>query len=362
MKNNQLIVSAPGRICLFGEHLDYLGLQVITAAIDLRIRISGQKRNGNEIIINLPDIKDREVIKLERPIRYLRERDYFRSSINVLERYSIRIDAGCQCTVTGNIPINSGTSSSSALVIAWVKFLLTMAGDQRQDDAATIARLAHAAEVLEFHEPGGMMDHFAAAFGGVLYIDFSTHQSLPTRLPAQLGKFVLGDSMQPKDTKAILARVKGGALDAMKMLQNFEPKLNFQTITLNDLESNRQRLTPEQLRLLQAIIRNREITEEARRLLQQPQVKDEELGALLLAHQEQLRDGLQISTKKIDSMIAAAMEAGALGAKINGSGGGGCMFAYAPNDTEAVAEAITRAGGKPYIVAVDEGVRVDPID
>jgi galactokinase len=44
-----------------------------------------------------------------------------------------------------------------------------------------------------------------------------------------------------------------------------------------------------------------------------------------------------------------------LGGKINGSGGGGCMFAYAPNNPEAIAEAIENMGGKSYIVGGDRG-------
>ena len=49
-------------------------------------------------------------------------------------------------------------------------------------------------------------------------------------------------------------------------------------------------------------------------------------------------------------MLAAAMETGAVGGKINGSGGGGCMFVYAPERTDRVADAIESAGGKAYIV------------
>jgi galactokinase len=54
-------------------------------------------------------------------------------------------------------------------------------------------------------------------------------------------------------------------------------------------------------------------------------------------------------------MIDAALHAGAYGAKINGSGGGGCMFAYAPENSEKVKSAIENEGGETYIVAVDEG-------
>lgn len=55
----------------------------------------------------------------------------------------------------------------------------------------------------------------------------------------------------------------------------------------------------------------------------------------------------------------AALSAGALGGKINGSGGGGCMFVYAPNNAQEVADAIDGAGGKSYIINVDSGTRIE---
>jgi galactokinase len=86
------------------------------------------------------------------------------------------------------------------------------------------------------------------------------------------------------------------------------------------------------------------------------------LGELLTQHQEVLRDVLRISTPKIDRMIEAAMEAGAYGAKINGSGGGGCMFAYAPENPGWVAEAIERVGGKATTVTTDAGTRTEVLE
>ena len=64
---------------------------------------------------------------------------------------------------------------------------------------------------------------------------------------------------------------------------------------------------------------------------------------------------LGVSTPKLDRLVEAALEAGALGAKLNGSGGGGCMFAYAPGKQHQVAEAIERVGGKAFIVSVAQG-------
>jgi galactokinase len=78
---------------------------------------------------------------------------------------------------------------------------------------------------------------------------------------------------------------------------------------------------------------------------------------LLSAQHGVLRDYLQTSTPQIERMIQAALEAGALGAKINGSGGGGTMFAYAPRDVERVARAVEGQGARVDVVRTDDGIR-----
>ncbi|MDZ7315495.1 MAG: GHMP kinase [candidate division KSB1 bacterium] len=346
-------VSAPGRICLFGEHQDYLGLAVITAAIDLRIRIRGRSTSDRKIRLHLPDLNEYACFDLIYPFHYTEERDYFKSTLNILQREGAELPFGVEALVRGRIPINSGTSSSSALVVAWTAFLLAMMRDPRAGDPLTIARLAHRAEVVEFREPGGQMDHFASAFGGLLFIDFGS-ETPPQRLPAKLGAFVLGDSREPKDTKGILARVKGGVMDALRILGKSAGQ-----VTLEDVERNAARLSTEQQQLLRAQIVDRELTLEAYRLLSTPEVDHRRFGEMLTAHHEQLRDGLRISTPKIDRMLDAARKAGAYGGKINGSGGGGCMFAYAPENTPKVAEAVAEQGGRAYIVRIAEGVRIE---
>ena len=93
-------------------------------------------------------------------------------------------------------------------------------------------------------------------------------------------------------------------------------------------------------------------------MLGRPSFDEARLGAMLCEHQVQLRDGVGVSHPKLDAMIDAAMEAGALGGKLNGSGCGGTMFAYAPGRQEEVKEAIERVGGKAYIVHLRGGVTV----
>ncbi|HHS13966.1 MAG TPA: GHMP kinase [bacterium] len=349
--------SAPGRICLFGEHQDYLGLSVITAAIDLRIEIIGRPHPRPEFVVHCPDIHHMEIVSLESPVRYRKERDYFRSGIRVVQRHGVTWKTGYRCTVRGNIPINSGTSSSSALMVAWVCFLLKAGGDKRALDPLTVARIAHEAEVREFGEPGGMMDHMVSSLGSLLYIDFSS-PGAPEALPGDLGSFVLGDSMEPKDTFSILSRVKKGTLEAFGCIKKEDPASTLGNLTQERFESLKSCLNESQAALLEGQIQNRNLTETARKIMLARKMDGRTFGDLLNRHHEILRDRLKISTPKIDAMLQAALKAGALGGKINGSGGGGCMFVYAPVNAEAAAEAIAQAGGKPMIIHIGPGIRV----
>jgi galactokinase len=261
--------------------------------------------------------------------------------------------------VRGEIPISAGTSSSSALVVSWVNFLARMSDAGVDLTPEESARLAHAAEVLEFDEPGGMMDQYTASFGGLLHISF--HPAVHVdRLDSRLESFVLGDSGEPKDTMAILARVKTRVLAVTRRLAERRPEFSLQTCADEDVERLAGDLASEERALLAGTILNRDLTGLALRLLREPSVDHRGLGRLLDEHQMVLSGILKISTPKIDRMLEAARRAGAYGGKINGSGGGGCMFVYAPENTEAVARAIRAEGGAAYIVRGDAGARIEP--
>jgi mevalonate kinase len=71
--------------------------------------------------------------------------------------------------------------------------------------------------------------------------------------------------------------------------------------------------------------------------------------------------GVGVSDESLEWLINAARKAGALGAKLTGAGGGGCMIALAKDERiQEVVEAIQRAGGKPFIAKkTDEGVKIE---
>ncbi len=357
--SKKICVSAPGRICLFGEHQDYLNLPVITAAINRRVTVCATPIPERKIHLHLPDIGSEEQFEFNgAEVPYRKERDYFRSAFNVLRREGYALTQGLEGDVRGNIPINSGTSSSSALIVAWIRLLSEFSTRGGITDPEMIARLAHQAEVTEFQEPGGMMDHYACSVGGVLFQEFYPTVSVRP-LVNITDTFVLGDSLQPKDTKGILARVRGTIQRGVELLMRIWPEFSLRESSLEEATGYLPQLPEQEAAYVKGALENRDLTLQGRRLLSQFSLDKRRFGALLNAQQQILRDVFRISTPKIDAMLQAAMEAGAYGGKINGSGGGGCMFVYAPENPKKIAKAIEEAGGKAYIITLDSGVKVE---
>ncbi len=346
-------ISTPGRICLFGEHQDYLGLPVIAMAISLRAKIIGEKRPDNQVIIHKPDLGETETVSLDDLI-YTKPRDYFKSGIIVCKNAGLAFSTGFECEVTSKIPIRAGTSSSSAISVSWIHFLSQIADVRPNWDQQKIGELAYKTEVEEFNEPGGMMDQYSTAMGYLIYIESEPDITIRSLNP-NLGAFVLGDSCESKDTMGILSQCRDSRLALIQKLKINNPN---STVHSLDESADLSDLNTDEIELYKGTMKNRDLLKIALPEFEKDEPNDKLIGQLLSDHHHVLRDVLQVSTPKIEKMMDEALYAGALGGKINGSGGGGCMFAYAPDNPQQVAEAIEKVGGKSYIVQIDEGTIV----
>lgn len=359
MNSGELSASAPGRICLFGEHQDYFGLPIVAGAINLRITITGRPSGDRMFRLDLPDIGETDQFSPDQDLEYTKQRDYMRSVVNVLRRHGLKIPFGWDCRVRGTIPINSGTSSSSALVVAWTKFLLEAFEDTRQDQPEKIAELSFLAEVAEFQEPGGKMDHYTSALGGIVSLHFGKGLRV-NRLKNPLQEFVLADSMIRKNTTGTLGYIKGHVLQGLAAVQKTLKDFTLHSPLGEPEKSEINRLDFDVGRLLLGTLMTRDLTAEGEKLFAAEVFDHRRFGELLSRQHAVLRDYIQVSLPQIDSMIDAALETGALGAKMNGSGQGGCIFAYAPQKAEETAEALRKLGATPYVIRIDEGARREP--
>jgi galactokinase len=354
-------------VCLFGEHQDYLGFPVIAAAIDRYIFIDAepfsQPNISNSFKIELPDIPGAKSVLLQIPpdgtfLSYENKRDYLRSGINVALKANLTWSNSWNVKIHGTIPINAGASSSSAMVIAWLRFLWAAADHSL--DPSQLGTYGYQTEVAEFGEAGGMMDHFASAVGGLIYVE-----SIPAfkamSLPASLQGFVLSNSKVKKNTVDDLKRVKATALSGFQHLKELFPKFDKYHSTLTEVEPYLSNLIEAERKMVYGNLIDRDLTKKAFNLLQKPHLTDQEqieLGQSILKHHEMLSQFKGVSHPTVDKMVQIATEAGAIGAKINGSGFGGTMVAYAPTKQKDVVQALLNEGFDSWAIEVSPGANI----
>ncbi len=364
-------VSTPSRICLFGEHQDYLGLEVISMAVNLRFYATAVERDDSIIDIKIRDERqdylgaagsreyEEYIIDLNKPIVYERERDYLKSTVNVLKREGYKLK-GCNIVMDSEIPIGKGMSSSTTMILAFARALLDIAGSHDRSDPERIAELAFNAEVTEFDEPGGRMDHYTSAAGGLLHLDFREGMRMERinfRIP---GKFILFDTLERKDTTRVLASGRKPVENALKELERagitsirdfYYESENIKYLDMLDTEKRKK---------LRAGIDNFRLLKEAEKMLKGFDFSPDRFGRLILQHHFNLREGLGISTPPAEEILRTSLENGAYGGKINGSGGGGCVFAYcSSSDAERILNEVVKLGYPGKILEQDSGLRTD---
>jgi galactokinase len=361
-------IKAPGRICLFGEHQDYLNFPIISMAISKYIYLEAERISEPKFLINQPNIDTSLEIPLNSgELEYTSNRDYLASGYNQFIRKNNKFERGYRIKITGDIPINAGVASSSALVIAWVYFLNLISGSTL--DSFQIAIEGYNTEVQEFKEGGGMMDHFTSVFGNLIYLkpEIPKPNLLVYNLP--LEGFVLGNSNEKKTTVEDLLNTKDATLKAFKILKELMPEFNQFFTRLEDIEPYLTSLKKEYKQKIIGNIINRNITFTAKELIdkqyslisaKRKMIVNfdfyQELGNLLNLHQQQLADNIKISTEKINKIISNCLKNGAFGCKINGSGFGGTMFALLPKNEQLIKKAIEEEGGEGYILKTSRGV------
>ncbi|PAM95598.1 galactokinase [Flavobacterium sp. IR1] len=355
----KIISLAPGRTCLFGDHQDYLGLPVIACAIDRNINLAAVENDSKTFVLNMIDINEVRVIDINATFEILEPRDYFASSLRVLRRYGCIPNVGYTITIKGNIPINSGTSSSSALLMAWIRFLIEAFGIDHEVTPEFISKLGYESEVLEHGEPGGMMDHFSIGVGNIVHINTKQPFSY-TVVGSELKGLITGVSGVPKETIGLLGNLKGNALMAIDIVKQNYPDFDLNKSEVEDIARYKNCLPDRLIPFFEAALKNYQYTKDALKEFEKPTLNLKRIGELMNQHHQVLRDLLKITVPRIDDMINAALKAGAYGAKIVGSGGGGSIVVIAdPTNEDLVIEAILKAGAQQaYAVRVDPGVRI----
>ena len=312
----RVLASAPAKIILFGEHSVVYGKPAIAAAIDLRTYVWAEFNKNGRIRIEAKDIRvpgltvsfsDKEIYFETDYGKAAEVLSYVREAINlVLEEASVK--EGVTVSITSQIPVGAGLGSSAAVAVATIGAVSKLLGLELKKEE--IAKLGHKVELLVQGASSGI-DPTVSAIGGFLYYQKGNFESLPVvELP-----IVVGYTGSSGSTKELVAKVR----------RSFEEMPEIVNPILNSMGK---------------------LVEKVREIILSEHDKDikfELLGRLMNINHG-LLDALGVSTKSLSDLVYASREAGALGAKITGAGGGGCMYALAPEKQNEVATAIKIAG------------------
>ena len=323
---DKIVSRAPARVCLFGDHQDYLSLPIIATTIDRTIEVSAIRNNSRYFKIFKKDLGEQDDINIDNEINP-NETDFLKIAIRVLRDYNCIPDKGYDIIISSNIPINSGLSSSSALIIAWINFLLNTFSTHKVS-AELLAEISYRVEVIEIGNSGGKMDQYTISFGKTIFLDTLKDKVNP--YDHDLCDMIIGVSNQQKDTEGLLKKLKTNALTSIDLVKKKFPKFDIYNPLSYDLEKFLIELDEEHRPYFGSKKRKAE-QRNAQNEFNKSFLNIEKISKLMSEHHSFLKNDLKITTPEIDLMIDIANKNGSLASKIVGSGGGGSIVCLSNN-------------------------------
>ncbi len=315
--------SAPGKVILTGEHFVVYGEPALVMAINRYVEVNVEERKDNAIYISSSlGVSGTFVGDRFRPVRG------GTLASNILKPIKIAAEAvmnslgerrGLNIKVSSTIPVASGLGSSGASAVSTVAAVVKLFEANLTEES--IVNLSTEAERYVHINPSGI-DQSISTYGGVLSFkkgkDIS-HLRVRSTIP-----IVIGNTCIERNTG--------------KLVDNVRVRMERFPNVLKPLISAAGRLTVQAVDVLRR--------------------GDLDMLGLLMDIDHAFLSAIGVSSDALDRLVHAARRGGALGAKLTGAGGGGCIVALSRlDDREAVAKQISEAGGTPIIAEkVDQGV------
>lgn len=281
---------ANGKVILLGEHAVVYGVPAIAAGIERGVLAEAERATSASLVIG------------DRSARAGEDTDLARAFVALLAA----LDAPpVEVRATLEIPPGSGLGASAALGVAIARATLSALGEEQ--DPVRVLAAAAAWEGIYHGNPSGV-DAAAAANEGCIW--FEKGQGIaPISLGCDL-VLAVGIAGPPASTKMMV--------DSVARLRERRPLI-----------------VDKAVEAIAALVRNAKLCLETADLTG--------LGSLM-NYNQMLLSGLFVSTEGIERCCALARDAGALGAKLTGAGGGGAVVALCDRDFEPILSAWRKAG------------------
>ncbi|MBV0922639.1 mevalonate kinase [Halomicroarcula limicola] len=321
--------SAPGKVYLFGEHAVVYGEPAVPCAIERRARVTATEREDG-LRVHADDLKldgftveydgdgdTRPDVEAERPLVEA-AMGYVNEAVSQVREATGTPEAGFEIQIESDIPLGAGLGSSAAVVVAAIDAATRELGVELTP--REIADRAYRVESAVQDGQASRADTFCSAVGGAVRVEGDDCRTLDGigNLP-----FVIGFDGGAGDTGALVAGVR-----------RLREEHDFAADTVRAIG---------------------DVVREGENVLG---TDDYESLGELMNFNHGLLSALGVSSRSLDTMVWAARDAGAVGAKLTGAGGGGCIVALDEGDDALTALKYTPGCEDAFRAELDtEGVR-----
>jgi galactokinase len=319
----ELLVRAPGRVNLIGEHTDYNDGYVLPMAIDRSVWIALRPRSDRQILISSLEMENTGDFSLDGLKKS--GRDWFEYLKGVAwalseDGYALK---GWEGVMSSDVPVEAGLSSSAAVEMATTRAFAQVSGFDW--DPRRMAKAGRKAENSWVGVSTGIMDQMASAAcqaGHALFLDCRSLDYENVPMPDGVSVVVL-------DTATRRGNVDSGYNERFKQCQ--AAAQHFGVKALRDVSP--QELVEKGKGLDEVVYRRaRHIVTEDQRVLDAIEAMRAgdvvRLGRLLDESHASMRDDFEITNEALNIMVTIARrQPGCYGARMTGGGFGGCAMA-----------------------------------
>jgi len=344
--------SAPGRVNLIGEHTDYNDGFVLPFALPHRLAAAASRREDQLLTV--------ATLGSDGRIQYSGDLDITTLNPGSAEGWAAYpagvawvlrdqgFDRGADVVIAGDVPSGAGLSSSHALECAVALALLGLSGVELDAEGAParqeIARWVQISENDYVGAPTGLLDQTASLCcteSNVLFLDVRSGKLEHVPFDAASA----GLQVMVIDTRAKHSHSEGGYGERRRGTERAAELLDVKAlrdITLDGLPGAIAALPAELGPLVRHVVTENQRVLDVVDLLHADRLA--EIGPLLDASHESLRDDYRVSSVELDIAVEAARAAGALGARMTGGGFGGSAIALVrESDVDAVESKVAEA-------------------
>jgi D-glycero-alpha-D-manno-heptose-7-phosphate kinase len=317
---------APLRLGLAGggtdvsPYSDIYGGAILNATISLFAHAAIEPIKENKIIIHALDQNDIQSFDWSATLPINGKLDLLKAVYNRIQKGHKIPTGGFRLTTSVDAPLGSGLGTSSTLVVAILGAFKEML--QLNFTPYEIAQYAYRVERNDLSFAGGKQDQYAAAFGGVNFMEFYAEDKVVVN-PLRIQKEYLQD-LENNLLLYFTNTSRESATIIKEQVNNVNNKNEKSIAAMHQLK--------EQAKMMKAALLNGRL---------------DEIGEILdYGFKQKKLMAHNISNDSIEAIYDAAKKAGASGGKISGAGGGGFMVFYCPNNSRgAVSETLMGFGG-----------------